>query len=76
MVGATTHRCISRQIWVNKSGDIEKYDQTDSPEISDRGETSKIPLSLQGTDGQTPIHIHKLFLTKSVTFNMKENEGY
>ena len=27
----------------NKSGNIEKRDQTDSPEIPDRGETSEIP---------------------------------
>ena len=27
----------------NKRGDIEKCDQTDSPEIPDKGETSKIP---------------------------------
>ena len=27
----------------NKTGDIEKWDQTESPEIPDRGETSEIP---------------------------------
>ena len=27
----------------NKRGDIEKWDQTGSPEIPDRGETSEIP---------------------------------
>ena len=33
----------------NKRGDIEKWDQTDSPEIPDRGETSEIPpASLRG----------------------------
>ena len=27
----------------NKTGDIEKWDETDSPEIPARGETSEIP---------------------------------
>ena len=27
----------------NKTGDIEQWNQTDSPEIPDRGETSEIP---------------------------------
>ena len=35
----------------NKRGDLEKWDQTDSPEIPDRGETSESSASLrQGDD--------------------------
>ena len=33
----------SRTRQKNKRGDIEKWDQTGSPEIPDRGETSEIP---------------------------------
>ena len=32
----------------NKRGDIEKWDQTDSPEIPDRGRHQKSPASLRG----------------------------
>ena len=32
----------------NKCGDIEKWDQTDSPKIPDRGEASETPASLRG----------------------------
>ena len=32
---------------------IEKWDQTDSPEIPDRGETSESPTSLQGAKRKT-----------------------
>ena len=37
-----------------KRGDVEKWDQTDSPEIADRGETSETPrLPFGGQNDQT-----------------------
>ena len=45
----------------NKRGDIEKWYQTDSPEIPDRGETSEIPRSpFGGTNRKVPLSVDLL----------------
>ena len=43
----------------NKRGDIEKWDQTGSPELPDRGETSETPrLPFGGTHAHRNTHAH------------------